>query len=63
MPNDASDKYITNRNPTARISPIFRDGDVLALYSATTRISPVFRDGDATNGDQNLRTICDAKRA
>ena len=35
MPNDASDKYIANRNPTARISPIFRDGDVLARYSAT----------------------------
>ena len=46
MPNDASDKYIANRNPTARISPIFRDGDVLARYSATARISPIFRDGD-----------------
>ena len=35
MPNDASDKHITNRNPTARISPVFRDGDVSAQYSAT----------------------------
>ena len=35
MPNDASDKYITNRNPTARFSPISRDGDVSVRYSAT----------------------------
>ncbi len=48
MPNDASDKYITNRNPTARISPISRDGDVSARYSATARISPIFRNGDVS---------------